>query len=54
MKQHLDMLKTRREYFEKIASERVARELEAEETEKIRVRYFYSDPCFVNHSRTRS
>lgn len=36
MKQHLDMLKTRREYFEKIASERVARELEAEETEKIR------------------
>ena len=37
MREHLSQLKTRRKYFEEIASERAAREAEAEETEKIRV-----------------
>ena len=37
MKEHLAQLKTRRLYFEQIASERAAKEAEAEETEKIRV-----------------
>ncbi|KAJ7380887.1 hypothetical protein OS493_004470 [Desmophyllum pertusum] len=37
MKEHLAQLKTRRQYFEQISSERAAREAEAEETEKIRV-----------------
>ena len=37
MKKHLAQLKTRRLYFEQIASERAAKEAEAEETEKIRV-----------------
>ncbi|XP_020609282.1 guanylate-binding protein 1-like [Orbicella faveolata] len=36
MKKHLAQLKTRRLYFEQIASERAAKEAEAEETEKIR------------------
>jgi len=36
MGEHLSQLKTRRKYFEEIASERAAREAEAEETEKIR------------------
>ena len=37
MKEHLAQLKTKRLYFEQIASERAAKEAEAEETEKIRV-----------------
>ena len=37
MKEYLDQLKQRRKYFEEIASEKAAREAEAEETEKIRV-----------------
>ena len=37
MKGHLAQLKTRRLHFEEIASERAAKEAEAEETEKIRV-----------------
>ena len=37
MKENLAQLKTRRLYFEQIASERAAKEAEAEETEKIRV-----------------
>ena len=37
MKEYLAQLKTRRVYFEQIASERAAKEAEAEETEKIRV-----------------
>ncbi|KAL9979025.1 hypothetical protein ACROYT_G016617 [Oculina patagonica] len=37
MKEHLAQLKTRKLYFEQIASERAAREAEAEETEKMRL-----------------
>jgi len=37
MKKHLAQLKRRRLYSEQIASERAAKEAEAEETEKIRV-----------------
>lgn len=37
MKEHLDQLKQRREYHEKIATERALREMEAEEAERIRV-----------------
>jgi len=37
MKGHLAQLKSRRLYCEQIASERAAKEAEAEETEKIRV-----------------
>jgi len=37
MKKHLAQLKTRRLYFKQIASKRAAKEVEAEEIEKIRV-----------------
>lgn len=45
------MFKIRREYFEKIVFERVVREFEVEEIEKIWVWYFYFDFCFVNYLR---
>ena len=37
MKEHLSQLKQRRKYSEEIASERAAKEAEAEENDKIRV-----------------
>ena len=37
MREHLAQLKTRRLYFEQIASKRAAKEADAEETEKTRV-----------------
>lgn len=47
MKEHLNQLNQRREYYEEIATERAIKEAEAEEAERIRVsviirvRYFF-------------
>ena len=37
MKEHLNQLNQRREYYEEIATERAIKEAEAEEAERIRV-----------------
>lgn len=53
MKEHLNQLNQRREYYEEIATERAIKEAEAEEAERIRVSVIIGVRFFLENKQRR-
>ena len=53
MKEHLNQLNQRREYYEEIATERAIKEAEAEEAERIRVSVIIGVRLFLENKQRR-